>query len=110
MSWLLDEDVAYIYRGIATYGNPLKLALAADHSIQYFAGEPVVLDCTDFGPGEWKSVALYDGASRVAEVARERLRVTLKSERAGAHAGVLIGERPDGTLRTSLPVAWVVRP
>ena len=110
MSWLLDEDVAYIYRGIATFGNPLKLALAADHSIQYFADEPVVLDCTDFGPGEWKSVTLYDGASRVAEVARERPRVTLKSERAGAHAGVLIGERPDGSLRTSLPVAWVVRP
>jgi hypothetical protein len=110
LSWLLDRDVAYVYRGVATYGNPLQLALTAGHGIQYFADEPVVVECTDFGPGEWKSVALYDGAKRVAAITRHKPRVTLLSQKPGVHAGVLIGERPDGSLRTSWPVAWVVRP
>jgi hypothetical protein len=35
--------------------------------------------------------------------------VTLPRQKLGAHAGVLVGERSDGTLRTSWPVAWVVR-
>jgi hypothetical protein len=36
--------------------------------------------------------------------------VTLKPQKLGVHAGVLVGERPDGSLRTSWPVAWIVRP
>jgi hypothetical protein len=111
LSWLLDEDVAYVYRGVATYGSTLQLALANDHGVQHFANEPVVLDCTGFGSDKWKSIALYDGAKRLAKVPPEKPRITLKSlQRLGAHAGVLIGERRDGSVRTSLPVAWVVRP
>ncbi len=70
----------------------------------------MVLECADFGEGEWKSVALYDGAARVAAVTGDRPRVVLPPQKLGAHAGVLMGERPDGSLRTSWPVAWVVRP
>jgi hypothetical protein len=110
LSWLLDRDVAYVYRGVATFGDPLVLARTAGHSVQYFADEPVVLECADFGEGEWKSVGLYDGAERIAVIAPGKPRVTLKPQKTGAHAGVLIGERPDGSLRTSWPVAWVVRP
>jgi hypothetical protein len=109
-SWLLDEDVAYVYRGIATYGNPLKLALAGGHGMQYFADETVEVECSDFGPGPWKSVALYDGASRIAPLTPQKPRVALTAQRPGVHAGVLLGERPDGALRTSRPIAWVVRP
>ena len=110
LSWLLDADVAFAYRGTATYANPLRLERTAGHGIPYFADEPVVLECADFGEGEWKSVALYDGAARVAVVTRDRPRVVLPPQKMGAHAGVLVGERPDGSLRTSWPVAWVVRP
>jgi hypothetical protein len=110
LSWLLDGDVAYVYRGVATYGNPLVLARTADHGVAYFADEPVVLECTDFGNDEWKSVALYDGAARIATLTRGKPRVTLKPQKLGVHAGVLVGERPDGSQRTSWPVAWIVRP
>jgi hypothetical protein len=110
LSWLLDADVAAVYRGVATYGNPLVLARTAGHSVAYFADEPVVVECTDFGEGEWRSVGLYDGAQRVATLAREKPRVTLGAQKLGVHAGVLVGERADGSQRTSWPVAWVVRP
>jgi len=110
LSWLLDADVAYAYRGVASYGNPLVLARTAGHGVQYFTDEPVVLECADFGEGEWKTVALYDGAARVAEITRAKPRVTLPAQKLGVHAGVLVGERPDGSLRTSWPVAWIVRP
>jgi hypothetical protein len=110
LSWLLDRDVAYVYRGTATYANPLLLARTAGHGVAYFSDEPVVIECADFGDGPWKSVALYDGAERVAAVTPEKPRVTLKPQKLGVHAGVLVGERPDGSLRTSWPVAWIVRP
>jgi hypothetical protein len=110
LSWLLDGDVAYVYRGVATYGNPLLLARTAGHGVEYFADEPVVMECADFGAGEWKSVALYDGSKRIAEITPRRPRVALPAQKPGVHAGVLIGERPDGSLRTSWPVAWIVRP
>jgi len=107
LSWLLDEDVAYVYRGVATYGNPLTVKLGDEHGMQYFAGEPVVLDCGGLD-ADWKSVAVYDGARRIAAVTKER--VTLPRQKVGTHAGILVGERRDGKLRTSWPVAWVVRP
>ncbi len=110
LSWLLDRDVAYVYRGTASYGNPLRLALSSGHGMQYFTDEPVVVECTDFGEGEWKSVALYDGSKRIATITRNKPRVTLKPQKLGVHGGVLVGERPDGSLRTSWPVAWIVRP
>jgi pimeloyl-ACP methyl ester carboxylesterase len=107
LSWLLDEDVAYVYRGVATYGNPLTVELSDKHGIQYFAGEPLILDCKGLD-GDWNSVAVYDGARRIAEV--RGARVTLPRQKVGTHAGVLVGERKDGSVRTSWPVAWVVRP
>jgi hypothetical protein len=110
LSWLLDRDVAYVYRGIATYGNPLVLARTADHGVAYFTDEPVVIECADFGDGEWKSVSLYDGATSIATLTRGKPRVTLPPQKLGVHAGVLVGERPDGSQRTSWPVAWIVRP
>jgi len=110
MSWLFDKDVAYVYRGIATYDNPLKVQRAAGHSAAYLRGEPVQIEATAFGDNQWKSVALYDGAVRLGEITREHPRLTLAAQKPGAHAGVLIGELPGGELRTSLPVAWVVWP
>jgi hypothetical protein len=110
MSWLLDKDVAFVYRGIATYNNPLKLERAAGHGPAYLRNEPVEIQATAFGEGRWKSIALYDGATRLGKITREKPRLVLPPQKPGAHAGVLIGELPGGGLRTSLPVSWVVWP
>jgi hypothetical protein len=109
-SWLPDKDVAYIYRALATYNSLLKLSRTSDHPEAYWAGERVELECTDFGRGGWKRVGLYDGATLLGEVTPDRPRLTLPPQKAGAHAGVLIGQRLNEELRTSLPVAWVVWP
>jgi len=110
LSWLLDRDVAFVYRGIATYRNPLVLARTAGHESAYYSDEPVVLECADFGDDTWKRVTLYDGAQQLGVLTPDHPRITLPPQKPGAHAGVLVGERPDGSLRTSWPVAWVVRP
>lgn len=110
MSWLIDQDAAFVYRGVATYQNPLRLALAGGHGASYGGNEDVTLECTDFGTAEWRSVGVYDGALRVGEVTRENPRLVLRApQKPGAHGGTLVGELPGGELRTSLPVAWVVR-
>ncbi|HXS96474.1 MAG TPA: hypothetical protein VN736_17845 [Candidatus Limnocylindrales bacterium] len=110
MSWLLDKDVAYVYRGLATHANPLKLARADEHAAAYTAGETVTLQCTDFGNGQWKSVSVYDGAQLLGQVTPDKPTLTLPRQTPGAHAGVLVAERADGDLRTSLPVLWSVWP
>jgi hypothetical protein len=109
-SWLPDKDLAYVYRGLATYDNPLKLARTGDHRPTYVAGERVELECVDFGPGGWKRVGVYDGATLLGEVTPNQPRLSLPPQTAGAHAGVLIGEMANGAFRTSLPVAWVIWP
>jgi hypothetical protein len=110
MSWLPDKDVAWIYRGAVALDSPLKLTLARGHGIGYFPGEPVVLDCEGVRGGQWKSVGLYDGAKRIALLTGNQTLTLAAAQKQGVHAGVLLGERADGSLRTSAPVAWIVRP
>jgi hypothetical protein len=110
MSRLIDKDVAWIYRGAVTRDSPLRLTLAGSHAAQYFPGEPVVLDCFGINRAEWKSVGLYDGAKHIAAVTGNQAVTLATAQKEGVHAGVLVGERADGTLRTSAPVVWVVRP
>jgi hypothetical protein len=110
-SWLLDKDVAYIYRGIATYGNPLQLARAGSHEPAYRRAETVTLECTGCGDRQWKSIAVYDGAEQIGALSGAQPRLTLRvPQKPGAHAAVLVGELPNGELRTSLPVMWSVWP
>lgn len=111
MSWLLDKDIAYIYRGLATYSNPLRVSRADGHGPAYLPREPVVLEGTAFGEAEWKSIGVYDGAIRVGEIGKRNPRLVLpRRQKPGAHAGVLVGELPDGALRTSQPISWVIWP
>ncbi len=110
-SWLIDEDAAMIYRGIATYSDPLKLALTDNHGPVYGSSEPLELTCTDFGAGVWKSVKVYDSAALLGEISTDHPTLNFPGPHSlGAHGSVLVGELPDGTLRTSQPVEWVVAP
>ena len=111
MSWLLDQDVAYVYRGIATYSNPLKLERVGGHGSAYLSSEPIALECTAFSEEHWKSIRVYDGARLLGGISPSHPRLTIPAhQKPGAHASVLVGELPSGDLRTSLPVSWVVWP
>jgi len=110
-SWLIDEDAAMIYRGIATYDDPLKLARADNHGPVYGGNEPLVFTCTDFGAGNWKAVRIFDGATPLGEVSRDHPTLALPGPHPlGVHGSVVVGEMPDGTMRTSQPVEWIVAP
>jgi predicted esterase len=109
-SWLPDQDVAYVYRGIATFDNPLKLERTGGHGPAYLRGEAVELSVASFGKQAWKSVGLYDGAVRIGEFTADKPNLRLTGQKPGAHAGTLVGVMADGTERTSIPVAWVIWP
>ena len=110
LSWLLDADVAVIYRGLASYANPLVLTRAGHGSV-YSQAEPVVLECADFGGLPWESVSVFEGARAIGWVAPGKEKLVIRGPlKPGAHAAVLVGRLPDGGLRTSIPVAWYVRP
>jgi hypothetical protein len=111
MSWLLDKDVAYVYRGIATYSNPFKLERAGGHNSAYLSSESITLECSTFGSEHWTSIRVYDGAQVLGEISPAHSGLTIPAhQKPGAHASVIVGELPNGDLRTSLPVSWVVWP
>jgi len=110
-SWLIDEDAAMIYRGTATYNDPLKLALANNHGPVYGSDEPLTFNGADFGSADWKSVKVYDGATLLGTISRGHPTLTVSGPHPlGAHGSILVGELPDGTLRTSQAVEWIVAP
>jgi hypothetical protein len=82
--WVLNEDMAFVYRSLATHFNPVRLSvrefdrsinLNTDPGTMFSLGGPVVnpgdritvmLDAERI-PG-WKKISLFDGARKLGEV------------------------------------------
>ena len=103
---------ALLLAAAAIAAPPAPRLARAGHGAAYLRNEPVTVEATALGEGKWKwkSIALYDGAVRLGAITRDQPRLVLPAQKPGAHAGVLVGELPNGDLRTSLPVSWVVWP
>jgi hypothetical protein len=62
-NWLLNEDLAFIYRAYATYNRPLKITSPHNSSAQdlvWNAGSSVSIDADDSQFAGWKKLELYD--------------------------------------------------
>jgi hypothetical protein len=109
-SWLLDEDLAFIYRAYATYGRPLTITSPRnDRDLVWGAGSRVTIGVGDSRFAGWKKLELYDGAKKVGELAAGPAEFTVKGLRAGYHAFPVLGTDGEGNLRPSDPVLVVVR-
>jgi hypothetical protein len=111
-SWLLNEDVALIYRAYATYNRPLKITSPdkTDAKNQVWdAGSSVTIRVDDSRYAGWKKLELYDGAKKVDELAKGRAEFTVKDLKAGYHAFSVLGTDGNGNIRPSNPVLAVVR-
>jgi hypothetical protein len=57
----------------------------------------------------WKKLELYDGATKVGELAKGPAEFTVKGLKAGYHAFSVLGTDGKGDVRPSNPVLVVVR-
>jgi hypothetical protein len=109
-SWLLNEDVAFVYRAYATSDRPLKITSPqTDREKVWDAGASVTIKVDDSRFTGWKKLELYDGAKKVGELAKGKAEFTLKDLKAGYHAFSVLGTDGKGNLRPSNPVLVVVR-
>jgi hypothetical protein len=111
-SWLLNEDLAFIYRAYSTYDRPLKItspdAMSAKGEV-WDVGSSVVIRIDDTKFAGWKKLELYDGAKKVDELAKGPAEFTVKDLKAGYHAFSVLGTDGKGNIRPSNPVLVVVR-
>jgi hypothetical protein len=113
-SWLLNEDLAFIYRAYATYNRPLKITSPRNTSdnardLVWDAGSSVTIAVDDSQFAGWKKLELYDGAKKVGELAKGPAEFTVKNLKAGYHAFSVLGRDGKGNIRPSSPVLVVVR-
>ena len=111
-SWLLNEDIAFIYRAYATHDWPLKITSPSKMSAKdevFDTGSGVTIKVDDSKFAGWTKLELYDGAKKVGELTRSPAEFTVKDLTAGYHAFSVLGTDGKGTIRPSNPVLVVVR-
>jgi hypothetical protein len=111
-SWLLNEDIAFIYRAYSTLHWPLKITSPDPMSAKgevFDAGSAVTIVVDDSKFAGWKKLELYDGAKKVGELTEGPARFTVKELIAGYHAYSILGTDAKGGVRPSNPVLVVVR-
>jgi hypothetical protein len=111
-SWLLNEDIAFIYRAYATHDCPLKITSPSKMSAKdkvFDAGSGITIRVDDSKFAGWTKLELYDGATKVGELTKGPATFTVKDLKAGYHAFSVLGTDGKGNVRPSNPVLVVVR-
>ena len=111
-SWLLNEDIAFIYRAYATHGWPLKITSPSNMSAKsevFDASSAVTIRVDDSRFADWTKLELYDGATKVGELTKGTAKFIVKDLKAGYHAFSVLGTDAKGNVRPSNPVLVVVR-
>jgi hypothetical protein len=111
-SWLLNEDIAFIYRAYATHHWPLKITSPSKMSARsnaFDAGSAVTIRVDDSKFADWTKLELYDGAMKVGELTKGPAEFTIKDLKVGYHAFSVLGKDGKANTRSSNPVLVVVR-
>ncbi len=109
MSWLPDQDIAFLYRAYATFAPRLKLTnppSGATWVLSAGADLTVTVDDSAF-PG-WRQMALHDGARKLAEVAAPPVRFALRGLEPGVHGFFVMGADAQGSPGVSRPALVIV--
>jgi hypothetical protein len=111
-SWLLNEDIAFIYRSYATYDRPFKITSPRNDSARdqvLNAGSSVRIEVDDSRFAGWRKLELYDGARKLHELTKGPAEFAVKDLKAGYHTYSVLGTDGKGNTRPSNPVLLVVR-
>ena len=113
-SWLMNEDLAFIYRAYSTYDRPLAITAPGNcwptmPALEPGADVPIVVDASEFP--DWKTIAFYDGATKLGEVAAGvPLQWTATDLTPGYHVFSILVTDGEGNVRTADPKLVIVRP
>lgn len=114
LSWLLNEDLAFVYRAYATYHRPLTITSpqhTTKNALQLVwdtdSSATIAVDDSKFTG--WKKLELFDGSKRVAELTNGAANFTVKNLTAGYHPFTVLGTDAKGNVRPSNPVLVTVR-
>jgi hypothetical protein len=110
-SWLLNEDIAFVYRAYATQDCPLKITSPDRMSAKgevFDTGSTVAIKVDESRFAGWTKLELYDGANKVGELTKGPAEFTVKDLSPGYHAFSLLGTDAEGRIRPSNPVLVVV--
>lgn len=125
--WLPTKDIAYLYRGIASYNNPLTLSLRdlsavknpdASGALLRSAGGNVVdpgtrvtLECEVAKDFDWERIEFYSGGSKIGEVQRGQPArcELLVCRQPTVYAFTAVGHDKNGRAGTAAPVHFIVR-
>jgi hypothetical protein len=113
-SWLLNEDIAFIYRAYATCNRPLQITSPRNtpgnaRDLVWDAGSSVTIGVDDSRFAGWKKLELFDGAKKVGELGKGPAEFAVKDLKAGYHAFSVLGTDGQGNVHPSNPVLVVVR-
>src|SRR5262249_23162730 len=112
-SWLLNEDLAFIYRAYSTYDRPLTITSppsgmpGSAQDSHTGSDVPIIVDASQFP--NWRRLAFYDGATKLGEIADGMPKFTAKNLTPGYHVFSVLGTGAGGDIRSSNPVLVVVR-
>ena len=113
-SWLLNEDIAFIYRAYSTYDRPLSITSppsgmpGSAKCCDAGSDVPITVDASRFP--NWKKLVFYDGSTELGEITLGEPTFTAKNLAPGYHVFSALGTDAQSNLRTSNPALVVVRP
>ncbi len=110
-SWLQSEDLAFVYRAYATYDQPLTITAPSPcgpgtPTVPAGSDVTVVVDAGKLA--NWRTLAFYDGARRLATVTKTPTQTTVTGLTPGYHVFSVLGTDAAGNVHTSDPVMVVV--
>ena len=125
--WVLNQDMAYVYRSLATYHNPIKVSVKefdrtynpnTDPGTMFSLGGPVaspgdritiVCDASQFPA--WEKIEVFNGAKKLGEVSAGTLPEITTSLDGSEKVYCLTALAADseGTQKTSDPMHFFVR-
>ncbi len=125
--WLLNKDMAFIYRAMASHHNPMEIKVRefdktlnthTDPGTMFSLGGPVAdpgetvhLVCHTDGFPDWEKISFYNGAEKLGEVEKGQepvLRITLEAQ-ALVYCLTVIAEDNKGIKRTASPMHFFIR-
>lgn len=125
--WVLNKDMAYIYRGLATHYNPLALKVKefdptynpnTDPGTMFSLGGPVAepgetitISCDTEGFPDWEKLTFYNGAKRLGEdKAGSEPEISVELDAADkVYCLTVVGENNEGMKRTSTPLHFFIK-
>ena len=125
--WVPTKDIAYLYRAISSYNNPITLRCrdlgpvgnpnASGSLLRSIGGNVVdpgtriVLEADATGLSDWQRIEFYHGAELIGQVARGQKPTCefVVESRHTVYALCAVATDGKGDLRTSYPVHFIVR-